>query len=349
MGSENAPTGELRAPSGGIGVNGAHLHVASIDVLSFLDPFHYRGGGEMISSALIDCGRNRGHDINIVSVRPRRGNLRARSDLFVLIDVFNHGHSWRSLGAWRAFESWVLDIATNDGRFVHFINAYADVCNLPYLPCSGSGGGGGGCPEKPLTHGLGWLYRDRTSSCFAERASVRSLFTRSKLNIFLSPLHRDVSHRLLGVGDGAPPSFVLGPMIDTNRFRKLGLERDIEYLFVGVIGEAKGLQEMRRRFAGTDIHLVGRLGYGEVLDFGRHIPHVPYDEVPIWMNRARNFVFLPRWPEPQGRVVVEAALCGCTIVGNDFVGALSFGYDLSDPNNFTDEETRFWTAIEEVL
>jgi glycosyltransferase involved in cell wall biosynthesis len=154
-----------------------------------------------------------------------------------------------------------------------------------------------------------------------------------------------VCERLLGL-TGRRPSLILPPMIDTALFRNEGVPRDIANLFVGVIGEAKGLDEMRRRYGGSDITLIGRVAPGARLDFGRHVPHVPYQDVPRWMNRARNFVFLPRWPEPQGRVVAEAALCGCSIVGNDHVGALSFGFDLADPANYTGAEQLFWQGVE---
>jgi len=103
---------------------------------------------------------------------------------------------------------------------------------------------------------------------------------------------------------------------------------------------------MRQRFAASDIHLIGRIVPGAKLDFGRYIGQVPYSEIPRWMNRAHNFVFLPRWPEPQGRVVAEAALCGCTIIGNDKVGALSFDFDLADPSSYGDVEDSFWDALE---
>jgi glycosyltransferase involved in cell wall biosynthesis len=138
-------------------------------------------------------------------------------------------------------------------------------------------------------------------------------------------------------------------MIDTGRFFNEGKERDIDYLFVGVIGEAKGLNEMRERFGKTDIHMIGRCSPGVTLDFGRYLGHVPYDEIPHYMNRAKNFVFLPRWPEPQGRVVAEAALCGCTIIGNDNIGALSFSSDLSDPKTYNDVEEDFWTTMESLI
>jgi glycosyltransferase involved in cell wall biosynthesis len=177
---------------------------------------------------------------------------------------------------------------------------------------------------------------------------VRRLYEESSLNVYLSPLHRRIIESLLG-STRLPPSYNLKPMIDTTRFYNEGRERDIDYLFVGVIGEAKGLAAMRERFADTDIHLIGRCAPSVKLDFGRYVGHVSYDEVPRYMNRAKNFVFLPRWPEPQGRVVAEAALCGCRIIGNENVGALSFDMDLADPRVYVGVEDEFWSTLEGLV
>jgi glycosyltransferase involved in cell wall biosynthesis len=87
---------------------------------------------------------------------------------------------------------------------------------------------------------------------------------------------------------------------------------------------------------------------GEKLDFGRHPGYVPYDRIPEYMNRAKNFVFLPRWPEPQGRVVVEAALCGCNLITNENVGATSFPFDIGRSENFQNATGEFWDAVEHL-
>lgn len=317
-----------------------------VNLLSFLDPRVYGGGGEMISRRLIEVGATRGHDIRVAAVRPHAENLHATPDLALLVDVFNFGHTLRSLGAWRGFGRAFLDRATRQSPFVHLTNAYVDVCNLPYLPCSGTCGEE--CPAKP---GLGPLTRLRLrewgNACFARDPFVRGLYARAALNVYLSPLHRRVSEALLGA-EGLPESTLLRPLIDTARFSNQDAQRDIEYLFVGVIGEAKGLAEMRERFRDADITLIGRSAPGVELDFGRHLGHVPYEEIPRYMNRAKHFVFLPRWPEPQGRVVAEAALCGCSIIGNANVGALSFDMDLADPANYAGAEDEFWTKLESI-
>ena len=313
-----------------------------IDCLSFLDPFRYSGGGEMITRRLLEVGRDRGHEIRVRSVRPRQDAGHERPDFTLLIDVFNHAHTYKSLGAWRGFDRDLLRQAASRGRFAHLTTAYVDVCNLPWLPCRGDAAPA--CPFKPLPPTRRVLLRDFGERCFASDPLVRQLFEEAAFAVFASPLHQATHERVLRMR--FVRSHVLRPMIDTARFRNKHGTRDIEYLFVGVISEAKGLAQMRERFRNSDIHLIGRLAPGVVLDFGHHVPHQPYEAIPEWMNRARNFVFLPQWPEPQGRVVCEAALCGCNIIGNDNVGALSFGFDLADPAHYTNVEDDFWLAVE---
>lgn len=317
-----------------------------INVLSFLDPHIYNGGGEMISRRLLEVGARRGYDIRLSAVRPRRRLLHDSPHLSLFIDIFNHAHSMKSLGAWRAFGTGFLDGAMARAPFVHLTNAYADVCNLPYLPCSGDRPNG--CPVKPALNMVRqFMMRDWSHQCFAQQPMVRRLYEQSALNVYLSPLHRRITESLLG-SHRMPPSYILNPMIDTRQFVNEGRTRDIEYLFVGVVGEAKGLAAMREQYRHTDIHLIGRCAPGVKVDFGRYLGHMSYDEVPRYMNRAKNFVFLPRWPEPQGRVVAEAALCGCRIIGNENVGALSFEMDLANPQSYQGVEDAFWTRLEEL-
>jgi glycosyltransferase involved in cell wall biosynthesis len=312
--------------------------------VSFLDPFVYYGGGEMITRRLLQVGRARGHDIRITSVRPTRKAFHSKPDVTLAMDVFNHGHTFLSLGAWRSFATSFLHSVIGSKPLVHITTAYADVCNLPSLPCSGIDPTP--CPFKPLPLLSRALLRDFGSDCFACTPAVRSLYEAAMLNVFLSPLHKETTERVLG--RTLESTFILKPVVNAALFRNEHRERDIDYLFVGLIGEAKGLNAMRVRFKNCDIRLIGRIAPGTKLDFGQYVGFLPYEEVPLWMNRARNFVFLPRWPEPQGRVVVEAALCGCRIIANDNVGALSFNFDLSDPTQYADAEESFWRAVEGI-
>jgi glycosyltransferase involved in cell wall biosynthesis len=318
-----------------------------INLISFLDPTKYSGGGEMITRSLIECGIKRNHDIKISSVRPKiLNNLHTEADLNILVDVFNNAHSIKSLGAWRSFKYDFLSSIINRTPFVHLTNAYADICNLPYLPCSGNRSNP--CITKTqLSFTDKLVTKDFKNDCFSSRSIVKRLYKESKLNIYLSPLHQNISEKVID-SSNLPESFILKPLINTGLFFNRNIERDIDYLFVGIIGEAKGFSEIKKRFKDTNIHFIGKLGPNVDLDFGTHHGHIPYDQIPDYMNRAKNFVFLPRWPEPQGRVIAEASLCGCKIVGNENIGALSFPMDLSDPENYTGVEDEFWNKIESL-
>jgi hypothetical protein len=70
--------------------------------------------------------------------------------------------------------------------------------------------------------------------------------------------------------------------------------------------------------------------------------------MPALFNRAESFVFLPRWPEPQGRVVIEAALCGCGLETNDSVGALSFSQPPDEPALCEGAADEWWDHVERL-
>lgn len=317
-----------------------------IDCFSYFNPLIHGGGGEMITRALIKEGRRRGHTIRLRSVRPRIDEGIGNADLYWLVDVFNFPQTLKSRGAWLRFPPALLAEVAANRPFIHMSNAYVDVCNLGHLPCSGQAQAQ--CAHKSpmhLVHNL--ALRDFGRRCFALDPLVRKLFERSALNVYLSPLHQRTIEGILGDAMGRA-AFVLKPMIDSTTFYNQQRERDIDYLFVGVIGEAKGLAAMRERFRNADIHFVGKIAPSEKLDFGTYHGSVPYSEIPVFMNRAKHFVFLPRWPEPQGRVVVEAALCGCELVTNQKVGATSFPFDIRNPANFAQAGDEFWAAVEQL-
>lgn len=321
-----------------------------IHFVSFLNPTEYFGGGEMITREILRAGAQRGHDIILSSQRPFCRAKLESVDLTILCDIQNTGSSWRSLGANRAFpQSW-LDEIMEGKPFINFQNAYVDVCSVPYLPCKGLEPDiRSVCSYKKRRGALknSLLYREASYLCSSMSESRKKLFTNSLLNVFLSPLHESV-HRNLLPDICHKPSYILAPLIDTSRFYNRNIERDIKYLFCGVISDAKGFSELEKLPYRDEIVFVGKNTVGKRMNFGTHMGHVPYEQIPMLMNRSQNFIFLPSWPEPQGRVVIEAALCGCNIISNENSGALSFKDSPADPSWFLNESDRFWDTIEKL-
>jgi glycosyltransferase involved in cell wall biosynthesis len=318
-----------------------------INFVSYLNPFKFSGGGEVVNQRLINVGQERGHEFTFTTAKNRQFNYRDDADFDLLVDIFNFPHTIKSGGNWIRLNKNFIGGIIKNRPFFHLSHSYVDVCNLGYLPCSGKA-------SEPCTDKLNFsvsrslINREIGNQCFAENQLVRESFTKSISNIFVSPLHLQTTENILNL-ELESKSIILRPVISVETFRNLGLKRDIENLFVGVISEAKGIENLRARYKNEPIMLAGKLHPGVKLDFGTYLGEVPYSEMPTLMNRAKNFVYLPRWPEPQGRVVVEAALSGCNLVTNEKVGAVSFNFDISNPANLLQVEEEFWEKLEEVF
>jgi glycosyltransferase involved in cell wall biosynthesis len=151
------------------------------------------------------------------------------------------------------------------------------------------------------------------------------------------------------VGISSERSELVGPQINLEAFFQDSMRaRDIPLLFVGPFNEAKGSQEIRRRWPNGEVRIVGpRTAEAEA--YAGYVGPLPYSDVLSVMSRTKTFVFHPRWPEPFGRVVAEAALSGCTLDTNDRVGALSYGVDLGDRRFYEHAAQRFWLTVESLI
>jgi glycosyltransferase involved in cell wall biosynthesis len=320
------------------------VETLKINFVSYLNPYKYSGGGEMVNRRLIEKGIVRGHKFTFTSAKNRIIDYDKSADIDFLVDIFNYPETLKSRGAWIHLDSKLIEGIVSSRPFIHMTNAYADVCNLGYLPCSGRS-------VNPCAHKSQFKLKRNIAAkefgrtCFATKTIVKESYQKSILNLYVSPLHREITNRVLNMDD-TKKSIVVRPIIDLNAFCNKNVDRDIDYLFVGVLSEAKGFESLRKNFSDKEIFMVGDIHPKIKLDFGRHLGKLPYHEIPSIMNRAKNFVFLPRWPEPQGRVVVEAALSGCNLIVNENVGALSFPFDISNPENIRNAEELFWEELE---
>jgi glycosyltransferase involved in cell wall biosynthesis len=175
------------------------------------------------------------------------------------------------------------------------------------------------------------------------------MYRESAANLFVSPLHRRVIDGLLAIGQ-KPPSFLVRPLIDPDQLipARTGGPRDIERLFLGAFVKAKGSEEILRRWPNGDVTVVGP-PTPEALRYPGYRGGVPASGVPSLLARTQKVLLLPTWPEPFGRVAVEAALAGCELEVNSHVGAVSFGLDLADPGNWRGSAEDAWEFIEKTV
>src|SRR5438093_5007628 len=119
-----------------------------VNVVSYLSYEGGTGGAGMTARAFMAEGVRRGHDLRFTHMRPRAEiNTHRNPALWLLANVWNLAWHWkrihRRIWSWipwsaRARYKRILSRASKSGAFVHVDNAYADVCDLPYLPCNGS-------------------------------------------------------------------------------------------------------------------------------------------------------------------------------------------------------------------
>lgn len=300
--------------------------------ISYLDMDVFAGGGELTQRRIVEAGRARGHRIETSAFlrrRPQRALRRTGlyrsiaidwdADFFVLANLQNSPHLAHRIPP-RDIER-----ALQTGRAIVLEDAWVDVCPLD-VPCHGDVAR---CP----------------SSC--DRSFGNHVFRSARGAVFVSPLHRDVAAAVLETE--LPPTVIAHPMVDPDVFRPLGLERDIDVLYVGGISEQKGYYELVECFGEERLTLAGPNLLGHTVG-GTYLGELPNEDLPTIYNRARVFAHLPRWIEPQGRTVTEASLCGCELVVNDRVGAMSFAAcHRNDPDVVGTHPDRFWDDFEQTF
>jgi glycosyltransferase involved in cell wall biosynthesis len=297
-----------------------------INYVAHLDPYLYTGGGEQVMRKLLDAAKRRGHDIKIAS---RDGSdLHESPDLWFLCDVYNCPMNQR-----RPIESLVDSVVRGTVPYVHHDNAYVDICRRDGLPCNGKGINGYDCHIK---QGI----------CSLVRAAP--LYQNAAVCSFLSPLHRDVHIGALGTSVLPLQKTILYfPDIDVARFRNLQLKRDIGLLSYGGQGETKGYYNIMKNFPRGSVAFIGGNTPQLVKEGDGHwLGTVPSEMMPQLLNRTQNYIHVPRWPEPFGLIVAEAALCGCNIIVNDMVGAISWKVDLKDPKTYNNSLEKYWDELE---
>ena len=124
---------------------------------------------------------------------------------------------------------------------------------------------------------------------------------------------------------------ILDPPIPVSKFSVGDRKVPNTYSYVGTIAKGKGfdncVQFVRNRggqlIAVGDIHhTIDMNQYSDVQYYGS----VSYDTVANIIRNAQYLIHLPDWPEPQGRIITEGLLCGCTVIGNRRIGALSYDW-----------------------
>lgn len=322
----------------------------NINFVSHLDPFSFNGGGEQYTRKIIEEGMLRGHSIKRIYMRPLRSGIRAYfsrykdPDLWMLFDIFNCSDEKRH------FPRKFINTIIQSGKYVLGQNAYGDICYLNALPCNGEIGDGKRCVEqKEYYYGYrGNSKKSKWKHGYCPIHDNRMLFCNALLNIFLSPLHAQVFHTIYPAT--AKKTFILRPLVDLDTFYNKYRTRDIKYASYGGSGETKGFYNIRERFPDEEIVFFGsssrKGGLAAKYRYGKNVGRIPYEQMPDFLNRVQNLIHIPRWPEPHGLIVNQAALCGCNLITNENVGACTHTFDMLDRAAYRTHASLLWDTLE---
>jgi glycosyltransferase involved in cell wall biosynthesis len=182
-----------------------------------------------------------------------------------------------------------------------------------------------------------------------------SMLKNSLANIFLSPLHRDCFKAYLP--EQTNQNLLVPPHIPVD-FYDMGRERVNRVMFAGNIHSGKGVQDIIE-FAKVhpNIHIdffYNRSQSNLVAQLKQlkncHLKgYRPKEEIFECYNKYKYFMHIPQHQEAFGRAVGEAFLCGCDLIVNDRVGAMSYGWDYSVFREKTlYSQFTFWHDLERI-
>jgi len=156
------------------------------------------------------------------------------------------------------------------------------------------------------------------------------LLTWCKASISVSPMHGDIWRRIFPcISD---KQIIVEPQIDVDLFSptyppERYTRKANTYLYVGTIAKGKGYLNCLQYvdIQGATLVTAGDIHHTIDRSLVRNwIGHVPHERLSAVYSDFNYFIHLPEWPEPQGRTITEALLCGCAVIANDKVGAISY-------------------------
>jgi len=311
-----------------------------INFISHLNPFYFHGGGEQYTRAIIEAGRSLGHEIIIASIRPGKAILHQYPDYNILWDI------WNCPGGQKFNDEFIASIINNDTPYILGQCGYCDSCNLACIPCNGHITDGVNCVENQEFYSD---TRDLPGPWNNWQCSVKQneqLFRNAYKLAFLSPVHLE-THVLMYGPQIRYKSFIVRPIVDTKLFTNTSQKRTIKYAADRANGEPKGFYNIKRLTLDSEVTIFGSniSSLAGKHNFGNNIGRLQYDQVPHFLNQVETLIHLPRWPEANGLIVNQAALCGCEVMTNRNVGAVSHGFDIADPKSYEGAAVEFWENV----
>lgn len=200
------------------------------------------------------------------------------------------------------------------------------------------------------------LFYPRLERCLnscAYKEPWERLYKKAKLNFFLSPLHYQMHEEVFH--DSIEPHALVPSPVDPDKFCDMKKERKKDVLTVNTALPFKGRDNMIRWAKDNPdrkITVVGARSDVPLPSNCEYIGAVPYAKMPELYNEHRFYLELPSTCQPFNRTICEAYLSGCSLIMNDLLGFVSWGWKSRDEVREKvgrNASKRFWKIIEKVI
>lgn len=173
------------------------------------------------------------------------------------------------------------------------------------------------------------LIKEQCSCSNLIPGAFQDLYQACSIVRFQSPMHREAIHQLINF---QTPEYIIASPIDLTPFKKIipiyKRKQNVALIMGDDIRIAENATELARN-AGYEIERIPYLS-------------VPYGEMPHLYNQYQAIVVAPKMLHAFCRVVPEALSCGCQMITNDRVGAMSW----SDPISAAQSANqKFWEMV----
>lgn len=184
-------------------------------------------------------------------------------------------------------------------------------------------------------------------------AKTEGLLANSAINIYMSPGQEALYKEFFP----NQKSICIPPKIPTI-FHNMQQERKDKALYVGLIHEGKGIQNIidYPRGKNIEIDVYGYYQEQRWLDKIATTPGLTFcgsvsmGDLPAIYNKYKYYIHLPIVYESFSRTTAEAMMCGCEIIHNDKLGLLSYHLDSKGlMEKVSNADIKFWEEIANKL
>jgi len=199
---------------------------------------------------------------------------------------------------------------------------------------------------------------EHDSCLYLQDDDREKLFRSSALNFFLSNFHLNRFKSMYG--DYFGETAIVPDPISRKKFRKMNVPKKVPFVYCGFLHKLKGVHNLIAFAERNREHKISVYGWGEqsIVNELKSIPNIIFhDPVPnsatAYIYASAHYVFhAPLVDEPFCRMVGEALLCGCGVVGaTDRIGAhieyANLGYD-KFAESCDNAHKNFWEKVEKI-